>query len=413
MALENQVSFRKRGMFHVAKLRKKNEKRFMKKVLFGIIGIGNMGSSHFQRLCGLPEAEVVALCDCDPSAFERLGAAREQVTCFTDCDRFLAEGGMDAVLVATPHYFHPELGIKALAAGKHLLVEKPIAVHKKDAERLLEASRQHPELKKSLMLNQRTLPAHRKIKEMIDSGQLGNLCRISWTITDWFRTQTYYDSGDWRASWRGEGGGVLLNQCPHQLDLMQWFFGLPNRVRASASFGKFHDIEVEDEVNAFLEYPNGLTGNFIASTGEAPGINRLEIAADRGLMVFEKGILTFWRNEELTSEFIKNSKTSFHKPSCWQCNIPIAETEEAQHTAICKNFIAAIVDNADLIAPLEEGIRGLELGNAMLLSAWRNETVQLPIDTEDFEERLNRLVATSRYRKNLKTADNSNFNQSF
>ena len=385
----------------------------MKKVLFGIVGVGNMGTSHFHSLCRLPEADVVALCDCDPAAFERVGDAKERVKCFTDYDRFLAEGRMDAVLVATPHYFHPDLGIKALAAGKHLLVEKPIAVHKKDAERLLEAAKQYPKLKKSLMLNQRTLPAHRKIKEMIDSGELGKLRRINWTITDWFRTQTYYDSGDWRASWRGEGGGVLLNQCPHQLDLMQWFFGLPNRVRATAYFGKFHDIEVEDEVNAFLEYPNGLTGNFIASTGEAPGSNRLEIVADRGLMVYEKGILTFWRNEELTSEYIKKSKTGFQKPPCWECNIPIPEAQEAQHAAICKNLVAAIVDNVDLIAPLEEGIRGLELGNAMLLSAWRNETVQLPIDADDFADRLSRLVATSRYRKSVKVADNSDFNQSF
>ena len=241
-------------------------------VKFGIIGIGNMGSGHVRFIGELSNAKLTAVCDINPKAFDRIAPeTREKIKCYTDVDTFLKEADIEAVIIAVPHYFHPDLAIKALNAGKHIIVEKPIAVHKKEAERLIAEGAKHPELKQSLMFNQRTLPAHKKIKQLIDNGELGKINRINWVITDWFRSQTYYDSGDWRASWRGEGGGVLLNQCPHQLDLWQWFFGLPKTVRGVVKFGKYHDIEVEDEVNVYMEYENGAVGNFIASTGEMPG----------------------------------------------------------------------------------------------------------------------------------------------
>ena len=219
----------------------------MEVVRFGIVGIGNMGSAHAKYLGEMSNAELVAACDIDPKAFDRLPKeGREKVRCFTDLDAFLKEGGMDAVIVSIPHYFHPDVAIRAMQAGKHIIVEKPIAVHKAEALRLIAEGEKHPKLVQSMMLNQRTICAHKKIKQLIDTGALGRITRVNWIITDWFRTQRYYDSGDWRASWRGEGGGVLLNQCPHQLDLMQWFFGMPVRVRAAVKLGKYHDIEVED-----------------------------------------------------------------------------------------------------------------------------------------------------------------------
>ena len=255
----------------------------MKKVKFGIVGIGNMGSSHVKSISTMDNACVTAVCDINPDAFNRIEeSSRKNIGCFTCIDEFFSKADIDAVVVAVPHYSHPEIAIKAMRNGKHVIVEKPITVHKKMAQELLDESAKHPELVRALMLNQRTIPEHIKIKQLIDSGELGRITRVNWIITDWFRTQSYYDSGDWRASWRGEGGGVLLNQCPHQLDLMQWFFGMPEKVRATAKFGKYHDIEVEDEVNAYLEYADGKVGNFIASTGEMPGTNRLEITADRG-----------------------------------------------------------------------------------------------------------------------------------
>ena len=242
------------------------------KVRLGLIGLGNMGSLHCRLLQNIPELELVAGCDIDEHRLNRV-TARYGCEGFVDARELLKARICDAVLVATPHYSHTTIGIQALKRGYHLMVEKPISVHKADAARLINAH-QRSDRVFAAMFNQRTNPAYLKIKEMIISGELGEVRRVHWTITDWFRSQAYYDSGGWRATWSGEGGGVLLNQCPHQLDLLQWLFGVPETVQAFCRFGKHHQIEVEDEVTAFLEYSNGSTGVFTTTTSETPGINR-------------------------------------------------------------------------------------------------------------------------------------------
>ena len=368
-------------------------------VKFGIIGTGNMGTGHTNSISQLSNAKLTAVCDINPKAFDRIKPEiREKIKCYTDAETFFKEADIDAVIIAVPHYSHPDLAIMAMQHGKHLIVEKPIAVHKKDAERMIAEAAKHPELKKSLMFNQRTLPAHKKIKQLIDSGELGKINRINWVITDWFRSQKYYDSGDWRASWRGEGGGVLLNQCPHQLDLWQWFFGLPKTVRGVVKFGKYHDIEVEDEVNVYMEYENGTVGNFIASTGEMPGTNRLEIVAERGKLTYERGELLFIRNEIETSDFIKNTDKTFGISDNWKCEIPYYG-DIHQHRNVIENVANAILKDTPLIAPMEEGIRGLELGNSMLLAGLKDKVVTLPMDADEYAAELEKLVATSRYQK--------------
>ncbi len=372
----------------------------MDKVKFGVIGIGNMGSAHVVNISNLKNCALTAVCDIDPEAFNRIDEGiRSGLQLFTDPEKFLKEADIDAVVISVPHYSHPDLAILAMRQGRHIIVEKPIAVHKAEAERMIAEAKKYPELRKSAMFNQRTVPAHRKIKQMIDSGELGKIMRVNWIITDWFRSQCYYDSGDWRASWRGEGGGVLLNQCPHQLDLMQWFFGMPCKVRATAKFGKYHDIEVEDEVNAYLEYADGKTGNFIASTGEIPGTNRLEIMAERGRLVYEGGRLEFKRNEVETTEFNRTTDKKFGLPDIWRCEIPVAAPSPTPHKDIVENVAEAILHGTPLLAPMEEGINALELGNAMLLSGWKEETVNLPIDSAEYAARLEKLIATSRYQK--------------
>ena len=378
-------------------------------VKFGIIGIGNMGSSHVKYIGELSNAKLTAVCDINPKAFDRIAPeTREKIKCYSDADTFFAEADIEAVIIAVPHYFHPDLAIKALKANKHVIVEKPIAVHKAEAERLIAEGAKHPELKQSLMFNQRTIPAHIKIKQLIDDGELGKIRRINWVITNWFRTQAYYDSGDWRASWRGEGGGVLLNQCPHQLDLWQWLFGLPQTVRSVVKLGKYHDIEVEDEVNVYMEYADGTVGNFIASTGEMPGSNRLEIIAERGRLIFEANKILFIRNEIETAEFCKTSKKSFAVAPNWNCEIPFYGNGEHQHRNVIENVANAILKDTPLIAPLAEGIRGLELGNAMLLAGLKDKTVTLPIDSAEYAEMLAGLVANSRYKKNTVAVNTTN-----
>ena len=406
-------------IIELLKFRNGKAEMTQKPVRFGVIGIGNMGSVHARNIPTLRNCRLAAVCDCDQAAFDRLDPAlRAAVRCYAAAEELCRDPEVDVVLIAVPHYFHVDMAIEAMRNGKHVLVEKPIAVHKADAERLLAESAKHPELVRSLMFNQRTLAAHVKVKRMLERGELGRLRRVCWCVTNWFRTQHYYDSGDWRASWRGEGGGVLLNQCPHQLDLFQWFFGMPERVRASAKLGKYHDIEVEDEVNAYMEYADGMTANFITGTGESPGVNRLEIIGERGLLTLENGQIRFRRNEVETSEFSRTAKSSFAPPEFWECTVPTGpDLYGAGHRTIIENVAAAVLGEAELIAPLEEGIRGLELGNAMLYSGLNDVTVTLPLDSRAYAEMLEKLVRSSRWHRKAPAggaaADPNEFDNSF
>ncbi len=363
------------------------------KFRFGVIGLG-MGASHASALHtgAIPGACLAALCDVDEA---RRATYRDWsgVALYDDPARMFAEAGLDAVVVATPHYSHPTLGRMALEAGLHVLVEKPIAVHKADAEFLLATPRRPGQLL-AAMFNQRTDPCYRRLKEMIDGGELGRIVRINWIITDWFRTEEYYRSGGWRATWAGEGGGVLLNQCPHQLDLIQWLFGMPARVRAFCRLGRYHEIEVEDDVTAYLDYANGASGVFIASTGEAPGTNRLEVMADGGRVVIESRRLTYDKNLVPTAEFCRTSTERFAKPATETRVETFADSGE-QHTGILKNLVAAMRGEAPLVAPAEDGIRSVELANGMLYSSITGATVEFPLDGAVYRSALENLIAHS------------------
>jgi predicted dehydrogenase len=386
----------------------------MQQVKIGIIGIGSMGQAHMNSIAALNNCRLTAVCDIDGEKLKRFETEKDIKT-FAESGRFFREADIDAVIIATPHYFHNTLAIEAFEHGKHVLTEKPIAVHKADAESMIAAGAKHPELKFAAMFNQRTIPAHRKIKQLIDDGELGEIRRINWIITDWFRTEIYYASGDWRATWKGEGGGVLLNQCPHQLDLLQWFFGVPSRIRANAAFGKCHKIEVEDEVTAFLEYPNGATGVFIASTGEAPGTNRLEISAERGRLVYENGKIEFKRNEIPVSEYSATTDQRFGIPAIWNVTIDAASTNPYQHRDIIEDFANAIISDTPVMAPAPEGINSLEIGNAMLLSALKDKTVELPMDSAEFALELQKLIDNSTFHKEapVQAVGEEDFSKSF
>lgn len=380
----------------------------MKKLKIGLIGVGNMGSVHVNSISELSNCVLTSICDINK---EKLEKYRAGYACFDNSDDFFEKADIESVIIAVPHYFHVPLALRAIERGLHVIVEKPIAVQKSEAERLVKACAAHPELKVAAMFNQRTVGAHKKIRELIENGELGKIMRVNWIITDWFRSQNYYDSGDWRASWRGEGGGVLINQCPHQLDLMQWFFGLPSKVTAFMSFGKYHNIEVEDDVTAYLEYPNGATGVFIASTGEAPGTNRLEITAERGRLVFEGGAISFTRTEVSVPEFTRNIPSAFCVPPVWYVNIPTGTANNNPHRDIIENHANAVLNGTPLIAPAAEGIRGLELGNSMLLSHLTKKTISLPMDPAEFDDQLQKLAASSKYTK--KTVASGKGNEGF
>jgi predicted dehydrogenase len=381
----------------------------MNKVRIGIIGLGNIGRFHADYLIGgkINRAELTAVSDALPANLERY----QKFKTFLKSEDLIGSGLVDAVLIATPHYFHTSLGIAALNRGLHVLVEKPISVHKADCERLLAAHR-HPKQIFAAMFQMRTDPRYKKLKSLIQNGELGALVRMSWIITDWYRTEIYYASGGWRATWKGEGGGVLLNQCPHNLDMVTWLCGAPSRVNGFCQLGRYHNIEVEDNVTAYLEWPNRATGVFITSTGEAPGTNRLELCGERGKVVLENNQITFTRNEVSMFEFSQKAKGGFAKPDVWNISVPFDNTG-GQHTEITQNFVDAILDGAPLIAPASDGMASVELANAVLFSALEGRAMELPLDGTAYEAKLNQLIAESRFEKKVVAAVSEDMTKSF
>lgn len=380
-------------------------------VRLGIIGVGGMGSCHARQVLdgAVKRCELAAVCDINP---RQLAQFDDKIRKFEDSRTLIRSGAVDAVLVATPHYGHTTVGIDALQQGLHVLVEKPISVHKADCERLIAAHKGRRQVF-AAMFNQRTDPHYKKVRELVVSGALGRLMRVTWIITDWFRTEFYYAMGNWRATWAGEGGGVLLNQCPHNLDLLQWICGMPCKVRAFCSTGKRHNIEVEDEVTAYFEYANGATGTFITTTGEAPGSNRLEVAGENGKVVVEGGKVLFTRNEVSALKFCRTSKEPFAAPGVWNIEIPVHGCG-GQHVEIKQNFTDAILDGAPLIAPAREGIHSVELANAMLYSSMMGQTVELPLNANAFERMLKKLIKTSRFvKKTVAPPKQVDMNKSF
>ncbi len=369
----------------------------MEKVRLGIIGAGNMGSGHIMNILGgkTPEIEVSAVAD---KREERRNWAKsvlpDDIPVFTEGGELIESGTCDAVLLAVPHYQHPQLAIKAFSNGLHVMCEKPAGVYTKAVREMNEAAKTSGKVF-GMMFNQRTNCLYRKMHEMLTGGELGQLKRVTWLITDWYRTQSYYDSGSWRATWDGEGGGVLLNQSPHQLDLLQWICGMPKRVRAFCHEGKWHDIEVEDDVTAYLEFENGATGVFVTTTGEAPGTNRFEVSGSRGKLLCEDGRLIFHRLKEDEREFCFACKEGFAQP---EGEIIEVETDgqNPQHVGVLNAFAGAILRGEPLVAPGEEGINGVTLSNAMHLSSWLGKTVEIPFDEELFLSELNKRRESSR-----------------
>jgi len=364
----------------------------MSKLRLGIIGFGNIGLTHAKLILeGLtPDIELTAIADSLPerraAAFELLGA---NFPVFDDEISLIKSSLVDAVLIAVPHYQHPQMAIDAFKAGLHVLCEKPAGVYTKQVREMNEEAEKSGKVF-AMMYNQRTNSRYKKMHELVSGGSLGAIIRTSWIITNWFRPECYYTSGGWRGTWDGEGGGVLLNQCPHQLDLFQWICGMPNKVRSFCHYGKWHNIEVEDDVTSYLEYPNGATGTFITSTGESPGTNRFEISLEKGKIVNDGGNdVTVHHLETNLREFNKTTNENFGAPKC-TIEKPEIEDDNPQHAGILRSFAARILRGEPLIAEGREGINGLLLSNAMHLSSWLDKTIEIPFDEDLFLCELNK-----------------------
>lgn len=369
----------------------------MKTVRFGVIGVGNIGTAHVNCIGSGKIQGAVLTAACDIAENRRAFCEQKWgVPAFERYEDMLTSGLVDAVVVSVPHPLHADIAMAALDAGLHVLVEKPLDITVSKAQALNAVAEQSDRVF-GIMLNQRTSPLFQKAREIVQSGQLGALKRTAWTITNWYRTQHYYDSGSWRATWAGEGGGVLLNQAPHNLDLWQWICGMPNSITAFCDVAKYHRIEVEDDVTIFARYENGATGTFVVSTGEAPGTNRLEIVGEQGKLVLENGTMKWWKLRVPEAEVRFTSEDIAP-------DIPVEYTEYApneqgtMHAGILQNFTDAVLYGTPLLAPGADGIFELTISNAAYLSAWSdNAEIRLPFDTARYDALLQQKQAASAY----------------
>lgn len=363
-------------------------------IRLGVIGLGNIGQQHIGhiRSGAVQNCEVTALSSRGPSALaEEIGAQH-----FSDYRELVDSGICDAVLIATPTMSHLDMGLYALNKGLHVLMEKPLGLSTAEGEQLLSAAGEGQVF--ALMLNQRVAPVFAKMKAVIDSGTLGEIQRTHWTMTNWFRPEVYFQVSDWRATWCGEGGGLLVNQCIHNIDIFQWLSGVPVSVQGFCGFGKYHDIEVEDEATAYFEYSNGATGIFVGSTGESPGVNRLDVVGDNGMLSFDGERLFHTENTPATSAYNRETRDMFGQPDTRETDITPTETVN-QHALVISNFADAILQAEPLIAPAAEGIDSLSIANAILWSAWNGERIALPLNSEGYQQALNKKVAHSTLRK--------------
>ena len=376
----------------------------MEKVRYGIVGLGNQGTNYAIKIFDggkAKDAVVTAMCDINPAKIQAMKdkTANKEVKYFTDYREMLDSGLCDAVLVEVPHYQHPEIVMECLERGINVICDKPAGVYTKQVREMNEVAAKS-DAKFAMMFNQRTNCLYRKMRDIVREGGIGELQRVTWIITDWYRTQQYYDSGSWRATWKGEGGGVLINQCPHQIDLVQWVVGeLPVEVNGFCQYGKWHDIEVEDEVTAFFKYKNGATGMFITTTGEAPGTNRFEISGTGGKLVCENGKLMWYKNGEDSAEWSRTNPAGFKKPPCEVIEVE-TDGQNPQHAGIINNFTAALLGREPMFVDGKEGIAGVELMNAIELSGWNGgESVSLPIDEDRYLRELEAHIAVSRFKE--------------
>ena len=370
-------------------------------VRLGIIGVGNIGLQHANNiLSGVIQGGIITAVSARGSCSL---AEQFNIPQYSNYKELIDKQVCDAVIVATPTCSHLEIGCYALSRGLHVLMEKPIGLSVAEGEAMLALVQ--PKQVFGLMLNQRADPVFVAMKKKMDENLLGALQRINWTMTNWFRPEIYFQTSNWRATWAGEGGGLLVNQCIHNFDILQWICGMPRSIQGFCGFGKYHNIEVEDEATAFFEYENGATGSFMGSTGEAPGVNRFDIIGDRGMLSYDGEKLLHFENRPSTSQFSQTTSEMFGQPDVYITDLSVSSSVN-QHAIIVQNFINAISLNEGLIAPAEEGLKALAIANAILLSAWDGEQIQMPLDSARFHKALNEHRDKSR----LRTASEADIN---
>lgn len=364
----------------------------MDKVRFGIVGVGGMGSGHARTMQSIEECELTAVCDFDSDTAKNV-ASKYNVKAFTEYEKLIDSGLAEAVIIATPHYFHPPIAIYAMKKGLAVLSEKPIAVTVKAADEMVNTAKETG-VPFAVMYQSRTSAIYQAAHKLIAEGKLGELYRTCLISTRWFRSQAYYDSGGWRGNWIGEGGGVLINQAPHDLDMFSWLGGLPSKITARTATRR-HNIEVEDEASAMLEYSNGAIGYIHISTTEAPGTYLMEFCGEKGKLVIDGGKLNFYELEMPLQEFSDTTENMWGSPKAEKVDVPLEERESG-HKAIIRNLARNILYDEPLISPGVEGLNTVELINGIILSGKKGKSVDVPVDRDEYEELIEKLKKTSK-----------------
>ncbi len=386
----------------------------MDKVRYGIVGFGTQGSTYAGMMKGrsnfpgmppveCPEyIELGAICDIDPEARNKAAELYPDVPLYSDYKVMIESGDVDAVITTLPHYFHPEVAIYAIEHGVAALVDKPAGVYAKAVREMNEVASRHSDVAFGIVFNQRTNKLYQKLREVVQSGELGKLRRSNWIINTWWRPDSYYRQSEWRATWGGEGGGVVMNQAPHQLDLWQWICGMPKSLSAKVIFGAHRDIVVDNDVTVVADYGDGATGVFITSTHDILGTDRLEIDLDGGKIVVEDSkkatIYRFHKSEAEMNESMSMRDVGMLMRGGGAEKIADIETFEntdrwgLQHMNVMANFAEHMIKGTELLAPGSDGIYGVELANAILLSAWLEKEVEVPVDADLYLEELNRRI---------------------
>ena len=378
-------------------------------VRIGIIGIGNMGRAHASRLIKneVPHMRLGAVCDIDAAAREWCKNNLPGVPVYPSAEEMIEKAEIDAILVAVPHYDHPKYAIMAFEHGLHVYCEKPAGVYTKQVIEMIEASKKNPDLVFSAGFQQRTWPYFQKVREMIQGGELGHIKKVVWIVTNWYRSQCYHDSCEWRSTWKGEGGGTLVNQNPHNLDMWQWLFGMPDQVMSTIDYGKYYDIETDDDITIMFRYNSGTVGIYTTATGECPGTNRLEISADLGKLVLEEGKITFWKNASSEREFNKTNTTPFGRVACEKIEIEVPKAPMQEHNTLLENFALAVLTGSPLLAPGEDSINEVLLADCIYYSDWQGQTWIDPktFDHEGFYTALKAKADASTYTKKVRKTE--------
>lgn len=374
------------------------------KIRVAVIGIGRMGSIHARNLKigNIKGAVLAAVCDILDLPIEKFKRKYKNVPSYKDYKEMIEKESIDAVIVATQHYFHGNIVKYCMEKGKHVLCEKPLSVTAEEAISVIEESKRYPNLIKAIMWNQRTNPIHKRARDLIKSGAIGNIIRINYIVTDWYRSQAYYNQGGWRACLWGEGGGTLINQCVHQLDLLQWIVGLPINVEAKM-FTIGRNITVENDVIALFGYKDDVYCQFSASTHELRGTNRLEISCDKGRIVIENRKMKVYTYQKPESEVNRSTKSGYgfvkRKTNRYNYNLKFAfrlVRDFGEQASIIRNFINTIRKKETLISPLEDGLSAVEMVNAVYLSAWEEKTYAIPIDSKYYSKVLEKKIECER-----------------